>query len=67
MSAFSMDTNIFGMAVRGRTIYYSAADKGLKMLNLNDKSVSDIINSIVLPLTAMPKMFVSMEKADMTS
>jgi hypothetical protein len=45
MSAFSMDTNIFGMAVRGRTIYYSAADKGLKMLNLNDKSVSDIINS----------------------
>ena len=48
VSVFSMDTNIFGMAVRGRTIYYSAADKGLKLLNplnLNDKSVSDIINS----------------------
>jgi hypothetical protein len=39
-----MDTNTFGMAVRGRTIYYSTRNKGLKMLNLNDKSVSDIIN-----------------------
>jgi hypothetical protein len=27
------------------TIYYSASNKGLKMLNLSDKSVSDIINS----------------------
>jgi hypothetical protein len=33
------------MAVRGRTIYYCAWDKGLKMINLSDKSVSDIINS----------------------
>ena len=33
------------MAVRGRTIYYCAGDKGLKMINLSDKSVSDIINS----------------------
>jgi hypothetical protein len=28
----------------GGTIYYCAAGKGLKMLNLSDKSVSDIIN-----------------------
>jgi len=40
-----MDKDIIGMAVRGRTIYYSTGDEGLKMLNLNDKSVSDIINS----------------------
>jgi DNA-binding beta-propeller fold protein YncE len=33
------------MAVRGRTIYYSTEGKGLKMLNISDKSVSDIINS----------------------
>jgi hypothetical protein len=39
-----MDTYIFGMAIRGRTIYYSAWSKGLKMLNLGDTSVSDIIN-----------------------
>jgi WD40 repeat protein len=39
-----MDTGICGMAIRGRTIYYCARRKGLKMLNLNDKSVSDIIN-----------------------
>jgi hypothetical protein len=44
MTTISMDTNTFGMAVRGRTIYYSTRNKGLKMLNLNDKSVSDIIN-----------------------
>jgi hypothetical protein len=27
------------------TIYYCAWEKGLKMLNISDKSVSDIINS----------------------
>jgi hypothetical protein len=37
-----MDTNIYGMAVRGRTIYYCTRNKGLKMLNLSDKSLSDI-------------------------
>jgi hypothetical protein len=45
MTTISMDTTIYGMAVRGRTIYYCTGNKGLKMLNLNDKSVSDIINS----------------------
>jgi len=45
MSAFSMDTNIYGMAVRGRTIYCCASDKGLKMLNFSDKSVSDLISN----------------------
>jgi hypothetical protein len=33
------------MAVRGRTIYYCAWNKGLKMLNLSDRFVSDIISS----------------------
>jgi len=42
MTSISMATDICGMAVRGRTIYYCAWDKGLKMLNLNDKYVSDI-------------------------
>ena len=45
MTTISMDTNIYGMAVRGTTIYFCAKDKGLKMLNLSDWSVSDIISS----------------------
>ena len=45
MTTISMDTAIYGMAVRGRTIYYCAGSKGLKMLNLSDKSKSNIINS----------------------
>jgi hypothetical protein len=45
MTTISMDTNIHGMAVRGRTLYYSTRGKGLKMLNLSDRSVSDIISS----------------------
>ena len=40
-----MDTEVYGMAVRNRAIYYCASDKTLKMLNLSDKSVSDIIIS----------------------
>ena len=34
VKTISMDTLIIGMAVRGRTIYYCAENKGLKMLNL---------------------------------
>jgi DNA-binding beta-propeller fold protein YncE len=45
MTTISMETNIYGMAVRGRTIYYCTRNKGLQMLNLSDKSVSHIINS----------------------
>jgi hypothetical protein len=45
MTTISIDTFIYGMAVRGRTIYYCTKGKGLKMLNLSDKSVSYIINS----------------------
>ena len=45
MTTISMDTNIYGMAVRGRTIYYCTGNKGLKMINLSDKSVSDIIQN----------------------
>jgi hypothetical protein len=47
MTTISMDTYICGMAVRDRTMYYFASGKGLKMLNLSDKSVSDIIQSIM--------------------
>jgi DNA-binding beta-propeller fold protein YncE len=45
MTTISMNTDIYSMAVRGRTIYYCTEDEGLKMINLSDKSVSDIINS----------------------
>ena len=45
MTTIPMDTYIYGMAVRGRTIYYSAGSKGIKMFNLNDKSISNVINS----------------------
>jgi hypothetical protein len=44
MTTISLDTAMLGMAIRGRTIYYCTWGKGLKMLNLSDKSVSDIIN-----------------------
>ena len=44
-TTISIDTAIYGMAVRGRTIYYCTGYNGLKMLNLSDKSVSDIIKS----------------------
>jgi hypothetical protein len=40
-----METDIYGMAVSDRTIHYCAWSKGLKMLNLSDRSVSDIISS----------------------
>ena len=45
MTTIPMDTYIYGMVVRGRTIYYCAWNKGLRMLNLSDRSVSDIISS----------------------
>ena len=45
LAPISMDTKCFGMAIRGGTIYYCAWEKGLKMINIRDKSVSDIINS----------------------
>jgi hypothetical protein len=45
MTTISMDTDICGMAVRGKTIYYCTRGNGLKMLNLSDRSVSDIHNS----------------------
>ena len=45
ITTISMDTYIYGMAVRGRTIYYCTGNTGLKMLNISDKSVSEIINS----------------------
>jgi len=45
IATIPMHTLIIGMAVRGRTIYYSALNAGLKMLSLSDKSVSTIISS----------------------
>jgi sugar lactone lactonase YvrE len=45
MTTIPMDTDIYGMAVRGSTIYYCASNNGLRMLNLTDKSTSDGINS----------------------
>ena len=45
MTTIPMDTVIYGMAVRGRAIYYCTGNKGLRMLNLSDKSVSNIISS----------------------
>ena len=51
MTTIPMDTCIDGMAVRGRTIYYCTRGKGLKMLNLSDRSVSDIISSDMSDVT----------------
>ena len=44
-TTISMDTYIYGLAVRGRKIYYCTSNKGIKMLNLSNKAVADIINS----------------------
>jgi hypothetical protein len=44
-TTISMNTYIYGMAVRGRTIYYCAGNTGLKMLSISDKSISEVINS----------------------
>jgi WD40 repeat protein len=40
-----MDTKSLGMAVKGRTMYYCTWYNGLRILNLSDISVSDIISS----------------------
>jgi len=45
MKTIPMDTYIYGMAVRGKTIYYCTVYNGLKMLSISDRSVSDIISS----------------------
>jgi WD40 repeat protein len=45
MTTISMDMYIYGMAVRGRTIYHCTSNKPLRMLNLTDGSVGDIISS----------------------
>jgi DNA-binding beta-propeller fold protein YncE len=45
MTTISIDTDIYGMAVRGKTIYYCTRGNGLRMLSFSDKSVSDIISS----------------------
>jgi DNA-binding beta-propeller fold protein YncE len=45
ITTISVDGVTLGMAIRGTTIYYCTENKGVKMLNLTDKSVSDIISS----------------------
>ena len=44
MTTISMDTGVYGMAVRGRTLYYCTETKGLKMLHLTNKYVDHIIS-----------------------
>ena len=44
-TTISMDTNVYGMAVRGSTMYCCRGSNGLKMLSLSDQSVSDVISS----------------------
>jgi DNA-binding beta-propeller fold protein YncE len=45
MTTISIGGVTLGMAIRGKTIYYCTENKGIKMLNLTDKSVCDIISS----------------------
>jgi DNA-binding beta-propeller fold protein YncE len=45
MTTISINTDIYGMAVRGNAIYYRTGMIGLRMLNLIDRSVSHITNS----------------------
>jgi len=61
MTTISMDTHIYGMAIRGRTIYYCTGNKVLKMLNLSDRFVSDIIKSnmskVIYVATSRDKLY----------
>ena len=43
-TTLSIDGDMLGMAIRGKTLYYCTANKGVKMLSLTDKSVSDVIS-----------------------
>jgi hypothetical protein len=45
ITTISMDTYMYGMAVRGRTIYYCTGNTGLRMLNISDKSICEVITS----------------------
>jgi hypothetical protein len=42
MTIISMETYIYGMAITGRTIYCCAGSEGIKILNLNNNSISNI-------------------------
>jgi hypothetical protein len=53
MTTISMDTNIYGMAVRGRTIYYCTKDKGIKMLNLSDLIWNNSTPPVLTKLTVL--------------
>jgi gamma-glutamyl phosphate reductase len=68
MTTISMDTCSLGMAVRGRTIYYCTGYKGLKMLNLSDRSVSDIISSSMSSIdyvaTSGDKLYYAIPRGD---
>jgi len=57
MTTISMDTDIYGMVVRGRTIYYCTGNNELKILNLSDKSVSHI------PVISSSMSFISFFKS----
>jgi hypothetical protein len=63
-----MDTEIYGMAVRGKTIYYCTKGNGLKMQNLSDKSVSDVISgnksNVYYVATSGDKLYYTQWKTD---
>jgi hypothetical protein len=45
MTTIPIDGEILGMPIRGKTIYYCTENKGITMISLTNKSVSDIISS----------------------
>jgi hypothetical protein len=45
MTTIPIDGEILGMPIRRKTIYYCTENKGITMISLTNKSVSDIISS----------------------
>ncbi|CAG2231472.1 unnamed protein product [Mytilus edulis] len=43
MKSIALDSDIYGIALKGNQLIYSSGDKGIRMINLNDESISDLV------------------------
>ncbi|CAG2214014.1 unnamed protein product [Mytilus edulis] len=43
MKSIALDSNIYGIALKDNKLIYSGNDKGIRMINLNDESICDIV------------------------
>ncbi|CAG2231478.1 unnamed protein product [Mytilus edulis] len=43
IKSIALDSNIYGIALKGNQLIYASGNKGTRMINLNDESISDIV------------------------